>query len=546
MVFWADQVADEIISRDAFKYIERPFSTQRHEVETGTSISGVPHIGNASDIIRGEAIRRALAEKGIDVTLSWVADDMDPFRKVPSNLPPSYKEFIGMPVCSLPDPFGCCDGYVDHYVKLFITSLERFGVRPIVRSGRSLYTTGQLSPFVRQALEKRDLVREILDKYRKEPLSEDWIPYSPICASCGKIATTRAVSVEGDKVAYVCEDTEVAEGTTEVEGCGYEGTADISKGNGKLPWKPEWAARWALFGVTCEPFGKEHATIPGGSFWVNGELCERVFDWPEPHPVIYEFVLAAGGQKMSSSKGNTVSTWEWPEIAPPEVLKLFFYKKLQKQREFDITEIPRQVDDLDQLERVFFGLEEEENEKKLEHLRRLYTMCQVDSVTDAYTDPIPFRFAAIIAQIVPDDQKEQRALDLLHRTGHLSKELTDEDRARVRDRLDQAGNWVERYAPPGLRIVITESVSDEIKSMLTPEQRAALQDIGAALGDEGISEEALNKAIFDAARARGLSNKQLFAASYRVLLGKKFGPRLAPFLLTLDRDFARQRLGELA
>ena len=31
---------------------------------------------------------------------------------------------------------------------------------------------------------------------------------------------------------------------------------DIKSGAGKLTWRVEWAARWKIFGVTCEPFGK--------------------------------------------------------------------------------------------------------------------------------------------------------------------------------------------------------------------------------------------------------------------------------------------------
>jgi len=39
---WADKVAGELLERG-----------RKHVIETGTSISGIPHIGNASDVIRG-------------------------------------------------------------------------------------------------------------------------------------------------------------------------------------------------------------------------------------------------------------------------------------------------------------------------------------------------------------------------------------------------------------------------------------------------------------------------------------------------------------
>jgi lysyl-tRNA synthetase class I len=159
---------------------------------------------------------------------------------------------------------------------------------------------------------------------------------------------------------------------------------------------------------------------------------------------------------------------------------------------------------------------------------------------------IPFRFAAIVVQLVPEERMEERALDLLRRTGHLAGEVAEEERARVRERLSQAKEWVGRHAPPEVRISLLPEVGAEVKASLAPEVRSALADVAAALADEAVTEEALNRAVFDAARAHGISSGQMFTACYRVLLGTKGGPRLAPFLLTLDRAFVRRRLAELA
>lgn len=544
MVFWADRVADEIIKRRRYKYIHKDFSADKQVVETGTSISGVPHIGNASDVIRGEAVKRALISRGIKTEFIWVADDMDPFRKVPANLDDSYRKYLGMPVSSLPDPYGCCNGYVEHFVNLFIDSLKDFGVKPVAISGTETYKSGKLYPYIKEAINKRDTLREILNKYREIPLPEDWIPWNAICENCGKIATTVAIDVEGDYVSYICEDTTVGEGKYSVEGCGHKGVSDIRKGEGKLPWKPEWAARWALFNVTCEPFGKEHATLPGGSFWVNGEISEKIFNWPEPYPVIYEFVLGKGGEKMSSSRGNTISTWEWSDYAPPEVLKLFFYKKLQKQREFDLQEIPILVDEYDRLEKLYFGLEREDNEKKLEHLKRLYEMCQIDKPPTKFPVKIPFRFASVISQLVPAEDKFDRVLEILRKTGHATGELSDEDKQRIIERVTQAGNWVKKYGTERDRIEITDTVADEIKNLLTPELKEIITEIAEYLENNDINSDELNTRIFQSAKSHGIKPQKVFTAFYRIFLGKKFGPKLAPFLLTLNRDFVITRLRE--
>ena len=32
-----------------------------------------------------------------------------------------------------------------------------------------------------------------------------------------------------------------------------------------MPWRVDWAARWAIHGITCEPAGKDHGAA-GGSY----------------------------------------------------------------------------------------------------------------------------------------------------------------------------------------------------------------------------------------------------------------------------------------
>ena len=42
---------------------------------------------------------------------------------------------------------------------------------------------------------------------------------------------------------------------------GWEDSADYSRGEGKLGWRVELAARWKALGVTFEPFGKDHTPV---------------------------------------------------------------------------------------------------------------------------------------------------------------------------------------------------------------------------------------------------------------------------------------------
>ena len=115
---------------------------------------------------------------------------------------------------------------------------------------------------IKLAMEKRNEIAKILNKYRKEPLSKDWYPINIICEKCGKISTTKIISYDPKtaKAGYVCSEEEVLlHKKHEVKGCGFIGETSILDGKAKLTWRVEWPARWVFLKATCEPFGKEHA-----------------------------------------------------------------------------------------------------------------------------------------------------------------------------------------------------------------------------------------------------------------------------------------------
>ena len=47
------------------------------------------------------------------------------------------------------------------------------------------------------------------------------------------------------------------------------------------------------------------------------EICEKVFKWQPPIPVIYEF-FTLNGEKISSSRGNVITLSDWLQICEPE------------------------------------------------------------------------------------------------------------------------------------------------------------------------------------------------------------------------------------
>ncbi len=77
-MFWADKMAEEILNRTKYDYLEKKPEYHKCVVKTSASLSGVLHIGRLTDTIRSEAVYRALRDRGVETEFIWVAEDMDP------------------------------------------------------------------------------------------------------------------------------------------------------------------------------------------------------------------------------------------------------------------------------------------------------------------------------------------------------------------------------------------------------------------------------------------------------------------------------------
>jgi lysyl-tRNA synthetase class 1 len=534
-MFWADQLSDAMINRKKFNYLKKQIPKQeKFVIKSSTSISGVPHIGNASDIIRHGAVVRALKESRKKVRFMWVAEDMDALRKVPVGIPKEFKKYLGMPVVDLPCPEKCCESYAKHFSKIFLNSLKNhFGEEPKYISTAEMYRSGKFLEGTKKALKNIEKIKTILNKKRKEPLPDDWSPWKPICEKCGKLMTTVS-KLEGDKVVYECKDYEFKpfgeKVYTKLKGCGHKGESDLK--NGKLLWRVEWGMEWATWKVSLEGAGKEHF-MSGGSFWSAGEICENVYAWPEPYPEKnsiqpYEYFLL-DGEKMSASKGNVIATWEWPNFAPPETLRLFMLKRPIKVRDLPISSISRLVDELDKLEKVYFGKIKVENKKEEAHLKRLYELCLIEK-KKKFLNRVPFSSCIMIAQFVPTLDKK-RIVELLTQMGYkLSKDESEEALKRIK----LAAKWVELYAPEEEKFILQESISNKVKKQLSEKQIQCLKKLKTILKKD-MKEDKIHQELYSLCKKENVPLKDFFEAVYLILVNKTRGPKLAPFIVTIGR-----------
>jgi len=519
-MFWSDRMAKDIVGRKSFHYIEKPIPKfDEYVVKTSASLSGVLHIGRLSDTIRGETVHRSLLDAGHKSKLIWVAEDMDPLRKVPAGVPANYEQYIGMPVTDIPDPDGCHDSYAAHHVEKYFEVIDEFVKTPMQKfSMRAEYKKGNFTEYVQKILKHIKTVVEIQNKHREEPLPPTWSPWTPICDKCGKISTAKVLKFEHGKVHYKCED--YAFEKTVAKGCGHEGINDPLKANGKMMWKSEWASQWARWKVVSEGAGKEYQ-VPNSAFWINAEIAERVLDFPMPEPIFYEHIMI-DNVKMSASLGNVVYPKDWLLAAPPELLRFFYNKKLMKTRSFSWKDLPILYDDYDSHAKVHFGEIKVENEKEKMHMSRLYEISQLKEVQKPVE--MSFAHAAMIAQLF---EKKEDIIASLEKTGHYRKD----SEALLFDRIEKAKLWVEKYAPDSSKFKIQQSVPEGLK--LTDSQKNALHEVAGKLNEKEWAEQELFNQFYEIIKKNGLSPNDFFKASYMVLLNKERGPKLAAFILAI-------------
>ena len=251
-------------------------------------------------------------------------------------------------------------------------SLGYLGFEAKYISSWDLYHEGKFDEVIKLALDNSEKIQDIYQKVSGSAKKEaGWLPFQVICEKCGKLGTTKVYDWDGEKVSYRCEPNLV----TWAKGCGHEGKISPFGGNGKLPWKVDWAAHWKVIGVTIEGAGKDHASA-GGSYDIAMTICREIFKYPEPFRLPYEFILI-GGKKMSSSKGLGLKAHDLTKILPAEVARfLFISADITEQSNFDPIGTMAIPDLFDAYDKAWKAYDKAGNE----NLARTYVLSQIKEV----------------------------------------------------------------------------------------------------------------------------------------------------------------------
>jgi len=511
---WYDKMAAKIVERE--RKLGRSLDLIRTEM--GLGASGFPHIGSLGDAARSFAVTLALKEQGYRSELVAFCDDRDGLRKVPAGLPDSLEKYLGFPVTSIPDPYGCHESYGRHMSSLLLEALDTCGIEYQYMSAKEVYEKGLLNDEIRILLLNAKKVGEIVKEEVGQERYTEVLPYFAVCKNCGRIYTTQASEFlpKENKVLYTCEGMEIK--GKWIEGCGFKGEADITKGEGKLTWKGEFAARWKALDIRFEAYGKDIAD----SVRINDRICHEILNHEPPSHARYEMFLDKSGKKISKSAGNVFTPQVWFRYGSPQSLLLLMLKRFVGTRTLDVSDIPSYMNELDYLEDLYFQKKPLADEKERVRLRGLYEYCWAMKPPAKPSVHAPYNLLTFLVKMAPKDTREQFIKEKLQSYGILQKGQTLDD--NLRKRVEYAANWVEDF----------EEIR-ETPATLSNEEKSAIAELIELLKKETDAEKIQN-AIFNSAKKHGLPLGNFFKTLYTILIGVPQGPRLGPYVLAMGKQ----------
>jgi lysyl-tRNA synthetase class 1 len=529
---WADETAAKIV----FEKGEKDLYT----CASGITPSGTVHIGNFREIISVDLVVRALRDLGKKVRFIYSWDDYDVFRKVPKNMPKQDElaKHLRFPITMVPDPWERDSSYARHHEVDVESKLPLVGIAPEFLYQAERYRSSRYAQGIRRALEHRETLKNILDKFRDEDhkIQGEWWPISAFCSACNK-DETEIESWDGEwRVTYQCT------------ACGHRETADLRSAKGiKLGWRVDWPMRWEHEKVDFEPAGKDHHS-QGGSFDTARHVCKDVYNWDAPITFRYDFIGIKGSVgKISSSSGNVVDLGDLLKIYPPEIVR-YLFAGTRPNTEFTISfdlDVIKIYEDYDKTERIAWKLEAAKDENTYNWERRIYELSQTAVDAEGKTLPleklpppyqIPFRHLCNLVQIADGDI--EKTIAALAPNGPKPEQIP-----ALRARALCAKYWVENCAPEEFRFKL-RSPGDGTQAALSETEKTGvrlLRDEVIAKIETFAEDKPCAEAVYAVAQKAGMEPKALFRAAYQALIGKDQGPRLANFL----RSISKQRLLEI-
>jgi lysyl-tRNA synthetase class 1 len=532
-LFWADQIARLVRKKvQGDPLLKKIVNERGYIVYDEKTPSGKIHVGSGRGWVIHDVIAKAMRNIGLKARFILSSDDMDPYDKPNKDLPKSFDKYLGVPFRDIPSPVKGFKSFADYFFRQVTDNFDEYGIAVEVESTGERYIKGDFNKAIKTILDNQHKVQDIYKRFYGKPLGR--IPFNPVCEKCGKIGTTYAYAWDSrkEKVKYRCEPAMVEW----AKGCGYEGEVSPYDGTGKLPWKVEWAAKWPTVGVVCELAGKDHFTI-GGSRSISVAISHEILRYPPPFPSThnsigkgYEF-FTVGGKKMSTSKGMGIGFAEMTDYLPAKMIRYLLVRTRPRALvDFDPLDDNDMIllyDRYDRTQRVYHKKDKVEP-KEHNQEEKIYEYSHIGDIEKTMPPQIELTYAATVVQISPD---VKTSIKILQTTGHLPKKLSKRDLDYIKERLQFAKRWVEKLASDRYKFELQEKP----KVKLDQAMKSVVKSLAKRLREKEWKEDKLLNLFYDLSKENDVKPKTFFRSMYNILINKDYGPRLAPFILSIGQ-----------
>ena len=496
--------------------------------QCGFGPSGSPHIGTVAEMLRTKMIIEAFRNIAEDkYRVHWIlfVDDMDALRKVPNNVPnkKEMEQYIGVPICDIPDPWDRDDSFAAHNVSDMVALLRQFGITSndyVLCTSSDTYRDGTFNSALNDFAKKAQEIKEIVTHDYGEERITTYCPFLPIIdkKTIHELYDWRVCSTphESEKAWMLQFYTEKLEGPINKSGR-RDVMISLFDGNCKLQWKVDWPLRWVVFDVDYEMHGKDLL----GSAQV-GDRIMKLMDRKPPLHMMYELFLDEDGKKISKSKGDSTVLQEWLDYTTVDILNYFLFQNPRKSR------------------KMYFGIIPQITDQYLKEMGKetcpiSFTMLlNLVSITNTSDPELLWEFVRNYVDYATPEKYP--LLDIL-----ISKAINYYNKKIL--------PYKEYRDPTHWEYIALMTLRNNIRGVrklheATVESGKDLSEYG---GKRKVLEEALTERIYDAGKDMYGKEKlrDFFQMIYEVLMGQKSGPRLPVFVMLYGMNNTIDLLDEI-
>lgn len=481
--------------------------------ETGYGPSGLPHIGTFGEVARTSMVRWAFSKiSDIPTRLIAFSDDMDGLRKVPTNIPNQEEtaKYIGLPLTSVPDPFGKYNSFADHNNAMLREFLDSYGFEYEFRSSTEMYKSGTFNDALMRVLANYDKIMKVMLPTLREERQKTYSPIMPISPKTGRVLQVPMISVNPEKGTVVFED----EDGTRIE-------QSVLNGMAKLQWKADWAMRWLALDVDYEMCGSDLTD----SYKLSGEII-RILGGRAPENLTYQLFVDEQSQKISKTKGNGISIEQWLKYANPESLALFMYNKPTTIKKLYFDVIPRNVDE------YYQHLNAYDKQDDLARMSNPVVYIHREHGVPSGRMPISYNLLLNLASAA----NTEHVSDMWGYITAYNPELNSQNSPELNKMAESAVRYYHDFVKPNKKYRLP-----------TDEEKVVLRDLADGLaqfiGKAGIEKD-LETYCYDIGKKYYAQDKlrDFFAMFYNVLLGQESGPRLPNFIMIYGIEKTRDMI----